>query len=85
MAMAKTKKDSGYAVVIVIASFLSQMLQYGIAHTVGVFFVIFVEEFPGSSGAVAFISSLNTAFFYGAGECMQVIIYTICKVLFQRL
>ena len=68
------EKDSLYTIVVVSASFLAQMLQYGIAHTVGVYFPIFLEEFPVSSGAVALISSLNIVFFYGSGECVLILL-----------
>lgn len=61
--------DKGYAFVILTASFLAHVLQYGVVWTVGVFFAIFVEVFPENSGIVALISSLNTAFYYGAGKC----------------
>ena len=66
--MHSQQKDSNFGWLIVAASFLSHFFQYGIVWTVGVFYVIFLEHIGGSSGAVALISSLNTAIFYGTGN-----------------
>ncbi len=46
--------------------------QYGIVWTVGVFYVIFLEHIGGSKGAVALISSLNTAVFYSTGKTFDI-------------
>ena len=77
MKIKRTPVDHGYAWVILVASFLSHTIQYGIAWTVGVFFDIFRVEFEGSNGAIALISSLNTGTFFMAGEQFYSFI-TIC-------
>ena len=61
-------KDGGYGWIIVIACFICNILQYGITWTVGVFYVIFLEQIGGNIEAVALISSLNTAMFFFAGN-----------------
>ena len=66
-----SRKDSNFGWLIVAASFLSHFFQYGIVWTVGVFYVIFLEHIGGSSGAVALISSLNTAMFYSTGNVID--------------
>ena len=66
-----SRKDSNFGWLIVAASFLSHFFQYGIVWTVGVFYVIFLEHIRGSSGAVALISSLNTAMFYSTGNVID--------------
>ena len=38
------EKDSGYAWIVVLSSFLCHTIQYGLTWTVGVFYVIFLEE-----------------------------------------
>ena len=63
-----SQQDGGYAYVIAIASFIGQILECGIVWTVGVFYEVFNDMFPGNSGAVALISSINTSAFYIAGE-----------------
>lgn len=63
-----TKMDGGYGWIIVASSFLAHMLQYGIVWSVGVFYVLFLENIDGEQGAVALISSLNTATFYVTGK-----------------
>ena len=66
-----SRKDSNFGWLIVAASFFSHFFQYGIVWTVGVFYVIFLEHIGGSSGAVALISSLNTAMFYSTGNVID--------------
>ena len=78
-----SRKDSNFGWLIVAASFLSHFFQYGIVWTVGVFYVIFLEHIGGSSGAVALISSLNTAMFYSTGNVIDYSIY-IQKLNFRR-
>ena len=60
--------DRGYAWVIVATSFFAHIFQYGVVWTVGVFYAVFVKEFTGSKGAIALISSLNTAVYYMTGD-----------------
>ena len=60
-------KDTGFAWIILIASFMGHFFQYGIVWTVGYFYVIFLEHFDGSKAAVALIASLNTATYYCIG------------------
>ncbi|XP_014668395.1 PREDICTED: monocarboxylate transporter 14-like [Priapulus caudatus] len=53
--------DRGWAWVVVGSSFIAQSLMIGLTWSVGVFFVIFLEEFKQSSSSTAWISSINTA------------------------
>ena len=70
--MAANVPDGGYGWVVVAASFCAHMLSFGITLTVGVFYVVFLEKFDGQVGAIALISSLNTACCLGTGEeCWQ--------------
>ena len=62
-------KDTGFAWIVLIASFMEHFFQYGIVWTVGYFYVIFLEHFDGSKAAVALIASLNTATYYCIGMC----------------
>ena len=68
-------KDTGFAWIVLIASFMGHFFQYGIVWSVGYFYVIFLEHFDGSKAAVALIASLNTATYYCIGMCkfMQII------------
>jgi len=60
--------DKGYAWIIVLAGFFSHMLQYGVVWTVGVFYVVFLENIEHNGSAqVALVASLNTAVYYGTG------------------
>jgi fatty acid desaturase len=68
-----SRADSGYAFVILLASFWGHFLQYGVVWTVGVFYVVFLENLEHNGrGEVALISSLNTAVFYGTGKFNQI-------------
>ena len=60
--------DGGYGWLVVAAAFLAHFFQYGVVWSVGVFYVLFLENVGGQQGAVALISSLNTATFYVTGE-----------------
>ena len=66
--MSKTRTDTGYAWVTVIASFLAQTVQHGIVWTVGVYNEVFITEFAGTSGEIALVGSLNNFSFYLWGE-----------------
>ena len=71
-------KDTGFAWIVLIASFMGHFFQYGIVWTVGYFYVIFLEHFDGSKAAVALIASLNTAMYYCIGmfTFLQIINFT---------
>ena len=63
------RRDHGYAWVVVLLVMVSQVIQYGVVWTVGVFYVIFLENVKNNGAAeVALISSLNTAMSYGIGS-----------------
>ena len=63
------RRDHGYAWVVVLLVMVSQVIQYGVVWTVGVFYVIFLENVKNNGAAeVALISSLNTAMCYGIGS-----------------
>ena len=62
------KKDTGFAWIVLTASFMGHFFQYGIVWTVGYFYVIFLEHMNGSKAAVALIASLNTATYYCIGR-----------------
>ena len=66
----RARRDHGFAWVVAVAAMFSHMLQYGVVWTVGVFYVVFLENIKNNgAGEVAMISSLNTAVFYGVGQC----------------
>ena len=63
------RRDHGYAWVVVVLVMVSQAIQYGVVWTVGVFYVIFLENVKNNGAAeVALISSLNTAMCYAMGS-----------------
>ena len=66
--MGNPQIDQGYAWVIVLASFLAHIFQYGVVWTVGIFYAVFTEVFVGSKAAIALITSLNTAVYYMTGD-----------------
>ena len=66
--MSKTRTDTGYAWVIVVASFLAQTIELGTVWTVGVYNEVFNTEFAGTSGEIALVGSLNNFSFYLLGE-----------------
>ncbi|CAH1784647.1 unnamed protein product, partial [Owenia fusiformis] len=55
------KKDDGYAWMIVLCSFMAHVFIAGIIYTVGVTFVIFLDEFKASAGMTAWVGSLCRA------------------------
>lgn len=59
--------DGGYGWVIVIASFLCNMVVDGIAYTFGVFLNEFVEDFNEGPGKVAWVGSLLSGMYLSAG------------------
>ena len=68
MTSRKEEQDGGYGWINVFSSHLIHVIQYGLSWTVGIFYVIFLEEIGGSKKSVALVSSLNTATFYVAGR-----------------
>ena len=60
--------DGGYGWVVVCASFIAHILEYGVVWTVGVFYVIFLDHFTESRTLLALIASLNTGSFYLIGQ-----------------
>jgi hypothetical protein len=60
------------SVIVLVASFLSHVLQYGIVWTVGVYHVIFLEVFESGNAVTALVGSLNTASYYCAGKFTEV-------------
>lgn len=59
--------DGGYGWVIVLASFLCNVIVDGIAYTFGLFFEEFVRYFNTSKGKVALCGSLLSGCYLGAG------------------
>ncbi len=59
--------DGGYGWVIVLASFLCNVIVDGIAYTFGLFFEEFVRHFNTSKGKVALCGSLLSGCYLGAG------------------
>ncbi len=68
MSQQQLTKDTGYAWIIVLASFVSQFIQYGNIWTGGIFYVVFLEHIEGTKGAVALISSMTIAIFHLTGK-----------------
>ncbi|XP_013415330.1 monocarboxylate transporter 9 isoform X2 [Lingula anatina] len=66
--------DGGYGWVIVVASFLNQILSIGVPFSVGVYYVAFLEEFQGSKGLTAWIGSIHTGLLFGAGPLAGAVI-----------
>ena len=60
--------DGGYGWVVVVASFLLQTVSGGIAFSVAVYFVEFLETFKGGKGETAWVGSINTGLLFGAGK-----------------
>ncbi|XP_054166334.1 monocarboxylate transporter 7-like isoform X2 [Oppia nitens] len=63
--------DGGYGWVIVIASFLCNLIVDGIAYTFGLFFQEFVEYFGTTKGKVALCGSLLNGFYLAAGPVVS--------------
>jgi len=66
--------DGGYGWVIVIASFLCNVIVDGIAYTFGLFFEEFVRHFDTTKGKVALCGSLLSGCYLGAGSNSFIII-----------
>ncbi len=75
------KKDEGIAWLVLLASFVSHFIQYGIVWTGGVFHVIFLENVDGTTGSIALISSICTASFYMAGHYIILSIFLETKMI----
>ncbi|XP_074658052.1 monocarboxylate transporter 12-B-like [Tubulanus polymorphus] len=61
------KKDTGWAWMVVFASFSLRIFSYGLTTTTGILYVVFKEEFQRSSGMTSIVGSLAnaTSFFLG--------------------
>lgn len=70
------KKDDEYdldeggpwGVVIIFAAFMIQVFTFGTATSIGIYNVEFLEYFDNDISGVAVLTSLNIAFFMGAGR-----------------
>lgn len=62
--------DGGYGWVIVLASFLCNLIVDGIAYTFGLFFNYFVNHFGASKGKTAMAGSLLSGCYLSAGESL---------------
>lgn len=60
--------DGGYGWIIVLASFLCNMVVDGIAYTFGVFLNEFVQDFNEGPGKVAWVGSLLSGMYLTAGK-----------------
>ena len=60
--------DGGYGWVIVFCSFMLQAISGGIAFSVGIYFVEFLDTFGRGTGATAWIGSINSGLLFGAGK-----------------
>ena len=70
-----------YGVVVVLASFFTQLCASWILHCIGVFYVMFMEHIQGQRGTLALVSSLTTAFFLGIGKpCLYHVTLSVLSV-----
>lgn len=60
--------DGGYGWVVVIASFMCNMIVDGIAYTFGIFFEEFVNYFGEGKGKTAWVGSLLSGMYLSAGN-----------------
>ena len=60
--------DGGYGWVVVVASFLCNMIVDGIAYTFGVFLGVFVDYFGEGKGKTAWVGSLLSGMYLSAGK-----------------
>ena len=60
--------DGGYGWIIVFSSFMLQAISGGIAFSVGIYFVEFLETFGQGKGQTAWIGSINTGLLFGGGK-----------------
>jgi MFS family permease len=63
--------DGGYGWVIVIASFMCNLVVDGIAYTFGIFLPVFVEHFKEDRGTVAWVGSLLTGMYLTVGPIVS--------------
>ena len=63
--------DGGYGWIVVVASFLMQTISGGLAFSVGVYFVEFLETFKEGAGNTAWTGSINTGLLFGAGKVQR--------------
>lgn len=69
--------DGGYGWVIVLASFLCNVIVDGIAYTFGLFFEEFVRHFDTTKGKVALCGSLLNGCYLGAGIVLYYVVSTL--------
>lgn len=62
------EKDRGYAWIVCLASFISQMMQCGILYSMGMFYILFKKNMQGDSEYVALVSSIHAATCYLTGK-----------------
>ena len=60
--------DGGYGWVVVLSSFILQMISLGVSLSGGVYYVELLEAFNSGKGVTAWIGSLNTGLLFGAGK-----------------
>jgi hypothetical protein len=60
--------ETPYSWAVMVATFIGQVMIYGISWTVGVYFVIFLDVFQQGKGATSWVGSINTACTYLAGK-----------------
>lgn len=65
--------DGGYGWIVVVASFLMQTISGGLAFSVGVYFVEFLETFKEGAGNTAWTGSINTGLLFGAGPLASIL------------
>lgn len=65
--------DGGYGWVIVLASFMSNLIVDGIAYTFGLLVDILVNEFNSNTGTVTLCASLLSGFYLSVGKFLQTV------------
>ncbi|XP_064619207.1 monocarboxylate transporter 13-like isoform X2 [Lineus longissimus] len=65
--------ETPYSWAVMVATFIGQVMIYGISWTVGVYFVIFLDVFQQGKGATSWVGSINTACTYLAGPISSVL------------
>lgn len=56
-----------YGLVIIIAAFMVQFLAFGIAESIGIYNIEFLDNFDTTATAVSLIGAINIGMFLGAG------------------
>ena len=63
-----TKPDGGWGWMIVLCSFVLHAIIAGVTNSLGVFLIVFIEEFDAGRGDVGWISSLMTGMTFCSGK-----------------